>query len=97
MKTLPQKLRKSGHDYVQVQRGRKACIYEQRFHGKLISHEVFLIRISPEREIKGTTIEARERFPHDEAFGYWAWSIVQLDRALKKFNELEESSRAGGE
>jgi hypothetical protein len=34
-------------------------------------------------------LEACERFPNNEAFGYWAWSIRDWNRALKKYNELE--------
>lgn len=89
MKTLPLKLRKSGHDYTQVQRGEKSCIYEQRFCGKLISYEVFIIKITPEKELNGKLIEVREKFPNNEAFGTWAWAITSWDRALKRFNELE--------
>ncbi len=88
MKTLPLKLRKSGHDYTQVLRGEKCCIYEQCFQGKKISWEVFKIKITRERELNGTVIEASERFPNNEAFGNWAWAITSWERALEKHHEL---------
>lgn len=92
MKTLPLKFRKNGQDYYQRLRGRKACIYEQRFQGKLISYEVFRIRIQPERKIGDIDLPKREQYPPNEGFGYWAFSITSWERALKKYHELESKN-----
>lgn len=86
---LPQNVRKNSFDYTQVLRGKKACIYEQRDKGKLISYEVMLIRIKPGRHIKGKWIEAREKFPSDEGFGYFAWIYKTMEGAWKKYNSIE--------
>jgi hypothetical protein len=86
---LAQNIRKNGFDYVQLLRGRKACIYVQRLKESVIGYEVFRIRTSPVRKILGKSIEERELFPHNEAFGYTAWSTRTLERASAIFKELE--------
>ncbi len=90
---LPQNVRKNSFDYTQVLRGKKACIYEQRGTGKQIYYEVILIRIKPGRHIKGKWIEAREKFPSDEDFGYYAWEIKPWKKALERFNKLENNPK----
>lgn len=89
IKTLPLKLRKNGFDYTQVLRGRRTCIYAQTVSKEITYYEVFHIKISPKKIICGHTIEERERFPHDEAFGYWAWTFSTWERALEKYNQIE--------
>jgi hypothetical protein len=90
MKPLPQTLRKNCFEYVQILRGYKSCIYEQLYYKKIKYYEVFLIRIKPEKIFKGKVIEAREVFPHNEAFGVWAWTFRDYKKALEKFNDLEK-------
>jgi hypothetical protein len=51
--------------------------------------ELFEIRISREKNINGLIIESKELFPKDTDFGKTAWAICDLDKALAKFNELE--------
>ena len=89
MKTLPKKLRKNGFDYTLVSRGKRSCIYEQRVSEEIKRYEVFLIKVQREREYQGKLFPEKERFPHDEAFGYWAWTCMTLDAAMKRFNDLE--------
>lgn len=91
MKALPPKIRKNGFDYTQVLRGRRSCIYEQRLHGKIIAYEVFIIKTSPQRRIMGKWIEEKELFPHNEAFGKWAWACRTLENARAKYSELEKN------
>ncbi|MFC2121112.1 hypothetical protein ACFLTI_05910 [Bacteroidota bacterium] len=95
VKTLPEKLKKNGFEYTQVLRGKKSCIYSQKVTEDMTYFEVFQIKVKPRRKIvvDGEVIreiEAKEIFPNDEAFGYWAWSIKLYENALKKFKELEE-------
>ena len=90
MKTLPLKLRKNGFNYTQVQRGKRSCIYEQRVSENSVCFEVFLIKIRPERKVRDKTLEAAERFPNNEAFGYWAWTYKNYEDAINKFNEIEK-------
>ena len=49
-----------------------------------ISTEIYVIVKS-----NGKRVEAKEWFPHDEAFGYWAWSCRTLDRAMERLRNLE--------
>ena len=86
---LPQITRKNAHDYVQVCRGEKACIYSQWYDGKRFGYEVILIREKPGRYVNGIWLEAREKFPSNEDFGYYAWAYTSRQRAEEKFNVLE--------
>ena len=90
MKTLPEKIRKNGFEYIQVLKGNRSRVYKQRVHENRCNYEVFLIKINPERKIGNKTIKANERFPNDEAFGSWAWTYKTYEEALKKFNEIEK-------
>lgn len=90
MISLPQNLRKNGFDYVLIKRGQKSCIYKQMVEGKTIAYEVFIIRIVPGRFINGNWIDEREKFPHNEAFGYTAWTCNTWERARIRFNNFEK-------
>jgi len=89
MKRLEENIRKNGFDYTLVKRGQRSCIYKQKVTESVSYYEVFLIKVKKKRTVKGKILPAREVFPHDEAFGYWAWSIRDYSRALKRFHELE--------
>ena len=89
MITLPLKLRKNGFEYTQVLRGKRCCIYEHQVSDSVTNYEVFLIKIRPERKIGKSIIPEHEAFPHDEAFGYWAWTIRPYEAAKWRFDELE--------
>ena len=94
MKNLPLKLRKNRFNYTQVLRGDRSCIYAQEVEPDLTCYEVSLIKVKPPRKIiiNGevvNTIEEKEQFPPDTAFGYWAWSCRNYEDALQKHNELE--------
>ena len=89
--TLSPTIKKNGCTYALTQRGQKALIYKQHYTKSLFYYEVFLIKIRTEREFNGKTFPAKERFPHDEAFGKWAWSFRNLDDAEQKFLELERA------
>ena len=96
MRTLPTKIRKNRFTYTQVSRGKRSCIYSQEVFPDLTCYEVFLIKVKPQQKIiiKGTivrTIEEREIFPPDIAFGYWAWAYRNYENAIEKFLELEKT------
>ncbi len=84
-------LRKNGFNYTQVLRGDRSCIYEQMVSKEkgIKYYEVFLIRIQPQRKLFGKEYPAKEKFPHDEAFGYWAWTFRNYEDAKWRFDELE--------
>jgi len=50
---------------------------------------VFRLKVRQEWSIGGKIIPATERFPKDEDFGKWAWNFYTLERAMKKYEELE--------
>jgi len=89
IRTLPANLRKNGFDYTQVSRGERSCLYAQHVTPSVTYFEVFLIKISREICINGKIIQARERFPSNEDFGYSAWTYRNLARARGKFEVLE--------
>jgi len=89
MKPLDKIIKKNGYTYTQVSKGKVSCIYEQMENEKTIAYEVFLIKIKPERKIGDIILEAKEWFPHDKAFGKWAWTYKTLNKALEKYNILE--------
>lgn len=94
MKKLPIHLRKNGFDYEQIKRGTKACIYKQIIPGAPHQYEVFRIKVKKARIVKGNEIPAKEWFPHDEAFGVWAWSIQNLELAYAVFEWIEKGLTA---
>jgi hypothetical protein len=89
VKALPKQLRKNGYDYSQVLKGKRAYIYAQHISPTMTRYEVFQIKTRPAKRLFGKEVEAREIFPPDEAFGYWAWCCWDLEKAKAKFNELE--------
>jgi hypothetical protein len=89
MRILPLKHRKNGFDYLQILRGRNATVYEQKISKTRSAFEVFVIKIAPQRTLRNRVIEEHERFPHDNASGYWCYTFRSLKKAMKKFNELE--------
>lgn len=92
LKQLPQKLRKNGFDYILIKRGKRTLIYGQYIKSRIISYEDFRIRIKPRQEFNGKIFLEREKFPSNEDFGYGAFSIREYDRAIKKFEEMENNN-----
>ena len=89
MMPLPKILTYNKYTYTQVLKGKRYCLYEQNGIANMRCFELFKIRVSREKKINGTIIEKKELFPRNEDFGYTAWTICDLDKALAKFNELE--------
>lgn len=98
IKTLPTNLQHNGFEYTQALRGKRSCIYFQEVTEDITYFEVFRIKVIPRKtivingEVK-RDVQAHEKFPNDEAFGFWAWSMESYKKALTKFKELED----GGE
>ena len=51
--------------------------------------ELFEIKVFEPMELNGKKYEEREVFPKDKDFGKTAWTICDWEKALAKFNELE--------
>lgn len=91
MKQLPQTLVRKKFIYEQVQRSDKAALYSQKEGDRILAYEVFKVRKLNSYVLAGITFEESEAFPHDEAFGLWAWSISvfsDLERALKRAEDI---------
>ena len=90
---LPIKLRKYGIDGIQVRRGMRSCIYKLRVSETVTRYDVFEIKVSRSRIIKGKEVSAHERYPGMENFSVWAWCCWDLPSALRRFDELERKGR----
>lgn len=90
MRALPLNKQYNGYNYTQVVRNGKAAIYEQTVGANCQYYEVFAIKNLPEKVIKDTIIPEREQWPKDEDFGYTAWTMRSVDKALIKFGILSD-------
>jgi len=90
MTTLPLVIQRNTFTYTQVLREGKKAIYRQTVTTEIEYFEVFIIRIRPERTIKGKMILSYEKFPSNEDFGVSAWTYKSLEKAMIKFNSLPE-------
>lgn len=90
IKVLPETINKNGFIYILVTRTPQKALYMQTLDGILIGYEVFLIGIrgAQNSSLLGKLINATERFPSNENFGKTAWSFMDLQNALHKYNEL---------
>jgi len=98
---LPSRINRNGFIYIKVRENEKAFIYEQSGYGKMIAFEVFKKVIKPESINWGKVFPAKIRFPNNEAFGKWAWSIGVFsdeaktrEAAISKFNLISVTPSA---
>lgn len=68
----------------QLMRGQPTCVYEVSDYG-LINNEVFRIRVG---KLPGTDTQY-ESYPKANSFGIWAWTYRNYEKAIGKFNEIE--------
>ena len=99
MQLLKENIRKNGYDYILLERGEKAFIYEQwddedKF---IVAYEVFRLKISKAKEVFGDIMPEREVFPGNEDFGVWAWSYSNLEKAYEKYYRLESGEEDTGD
>ena len=88
----PSTLRKNGFTYTQVCRGERSCVYEQLVTPEVKYYEVFIIKTRAEEKQFGKVYPAREVFPSNEDFGATAWSCRTLEKAMRRFNEIERGA-----
>jgi hypothetical protein len=95
MKSLPESFVKNSFHYIKFKENEHGFIFKQFLNNKLEAFEVFRRKNRKERVINGRTLPAKIQFPHDEAFGKWAWSFAVFDnevkareKALVKFSEI---------
>jgi hypothetical protein len=93
MKKLAEKINRNGYIYTQLKRGEKAAIYEQIFEdlgdSTVVGYEVFKIRIGKSKVVFGVELPEKEKFPSDEDFGKWAWSYREINKAMEKYDQIE--------
>lgn len=92
IKKLPPVINRNGYEYLKLKENENAFIYIQIISEEenIYAYEVIKKKIRPKRLVYGKVISERECFPHDEAFGKWAWSFKHLSAALEKFRALNE-------
>ena len=90
----PSVLRKGFH-YQLVLKNSKFILYKQRSleNNVTVGYEVHLIKFQKERFFRGIRFEEKIQFPHDEAFGKWAWSYGTLNSAIKNFISLTKTGK----
>ena len=93
MKKLAEKINRNGYIYTQLKRGERAAIYEQIFEDLgesfCMGSEVFKIRIGKSKVVFGVELPEKEKFPSDEDFGKWAWSYREINKAMEKYDQIE--------
>lgn len=91
MDLLPEEIRKNTYIYKLYKRGQRAMMYEQiePEENKTIAYEVFKRKIDKPKVVFGIELNEREIFPGNEDFGKWAWAISDEQRALDKFDSIE--------
>ena len=89
MNTLPAILRKNGFQYNLLIEGNKTFLYEQEYTNEVKYYEVFKKVIAKETTVKGNFIPEHIAFPGNEAFGNWAWTFRDKEKAVAEFNRLE--------
>lgn len=94
MENIKREFRKRGFFYKLLIVGKKSVIYEQYSGREIVSYEIHKLYFRKPREFKGRIYYTTNRFPGDEDFGKWAWSIRNKDRAFQKFEALEKRSKS---
>ena len=82
-------INKNNYTYTQVLKGKRYSLYEQRGVANMRCFELFKLKVLAPMELNGKKYEEREVFPKDKDFGKTAWTICDWEKALAKFNELE--------
>lgn len=73
-----------GFIFTQIKKSESAYIYEVNVTEDQKHYEVFKKRENSKYKCVS--------YPSDKAFGKWAWTYSSLDKALNKFEELNEKS-----
>lgn len=93
MKELAEVINRNGFVYKQLKRGDRAAMYTQTLvdedGGSFKAFEVFKIKIGKAKIVFGVELPEKEKFPSDEDFGKWAWTYLDYQRALDKFDKIE--------
>jgi hypothetical protein len=90
-RALPPTYSHSEMTFEQVDRTDKAAIYKAS--GESAVWEVFKIKVLPPKTIRPNGVEKqipeREKVPGDEDFGLWAWSYINEELAMKRYESIK--------
>ena len=96
MKELADVINRNGYIYKQLKRTDKAAMYSQSVADKaddpessFEAFEVFKIKIGKAKVVFGVELPEKEKFPSDEDFGKWAWTYTDYEKAIDRFNKIE--------
>ncbi len=78
-----------GFQFRQLIRGRQACLYEVTTQWNTIHYEVFEIKVF----LTPKTKEPYEAYPKANAFGVWAWTTNNYDKALEKLKKIDSNEK----
>ncbi len=90
MQLLPEKFKKQGFDYEQIERNALTAIYSQSLDGSVVAYEVIRIAVVKEGEMFGKLMPEREVLPGAELWGIRGWTYWRYEDAVKRARELEE-------
>lgn len=87
MKKLDKVLEKNGFLYTQLARQDTKAIYQQqdKITEKVLSYEVFKIKVVKDSEVFGAFVEEHEKFPSNNDFGITAWSVRDKEKAFRRY------------
>ena len=90
IRKLKTHFRKNGYDYELVSRTQKKAIFRQSYEGRTVAFEIIKIRVRGARPnlFTGNIDPPTEVYPGSEAWGTSAWSIVDEEKAMKKYKSL---------
>lgn len=89
MQLLPEKFKKQGFDYEQIERNALTAIYSQSLDGEVRAYEVIRVTVAPAGEIMGNPVVEREIMPGAEQWGIRGWTYWNLEKAQSRARELE--------
>lgn len=75
-----------GFYFRQIKRGQKACLYEVTTQWNTVHYEIFEIRVF----LTPKTKQKYEAYPKANAFGVWAWTTSIYEKAVKKFETINQ-------
>lgn len=76
-----------GFQFRQLKRGIRTCLYEVTTQWDTVHYEVFKIKVF----LTPKTKDPYEAYPKANAFGVWAWTTYNYEKALQKFKKIENN------
>lgn len=77
--------------FIQLEETETAYLYKREI-GSYVDYEVFLKKVGKSAKTidgKITVVDImKEKYPRASAFGQWAWSFKDINRAYKKLREI---------